>query len=91
MWEIMLNLRLRHFGIEIDCRLTWTIIYVIVYTCMNIQSTVLSSSTVKQDIGCYDVSLHKLELGHDLRIQVPSITTSIQVAVLPWQLMKDGS
>ena len=87
----MLNLRLRHFGIKIDCRLTWTIIYVIGYTCMNIQSIVLSSLTVKQDIGCYGVSLHKLEFGDDLRIRVPSVTTSIQVAVLPWQLMKDGS
>ena len=39
---------------------------------MNMRSIVLSSSTVKEYIGCKDVSLHKLQLRDDLRLGVPS-------------------
>ena len=50
-------------------------------------SIVLISSTVKEEIGCEDVSLHKLELGDDLlaKGRMSSTNIRIQIAVLPWR------
>ena len=44
-------------------------------------SIVLTSSTVKEHIGCNDVSLHKLELGDSLSVGFPGNNIRIQIAV----------
>ena len=53
--RFMLNLRLRHFGIGIA-----VLPGQFLASCMNMHSIVLIRSTVKEDIGCDDVSMHKL-------------------------------
>ena len=50
-------------------------------------SIALTSLTVKEHIGCNDVSLHKLELGDSLSVGLPGSNLGIQIAVLPWQLL----
>ena len=47
---------------------------------------VLISSTVKEDVGCNDVSLHKLERGDNLRVGFTLVT--ILVFRLPLYLGK---
>ena len=51
--------------------------------------TVLTSSTaMKEGVGCNDLSLHKLELGANLRVRFPrNNNIGIQIATLPWQLL----
>ena len=62
----MLNLRFRHFGIQISVSLGQSL------ACINIHSFGWTSSTVsEEDIGCNDVSLHKLELGDSLSVVFP--------------------
>ena len=58
--------------------------------CTNIHSIALTSSTVQEDIGCNNVSLHKLELGDSLSLGFPGNNIGIQTAVLPWQLLVMG-
>ena len=50
-------------------------------------STVLIviSSTLKEDIGCVGVSLHKHEIEDDLRVGFPSNSIGILIALFPWQ------
>ena len=48
---------------------------------------VLISSTVKAGVGYNDVSLHKLELGNNLRVGFPRNNVGIQITALPWQLL----
>ena len=38
---------------------------------------------MKEDIGCDDVSLHKIGLGDDITVGFPTIYTGVQIAVLP--------
>ena len=47
----------------------------------------LISSTVKEDVGCNDVSLHQLELENTPRVGFPRNKIGIQIAALPWQLL----
>ena len=44
---------------------------------------------MKEDIGCNGVSLHKLELGDNLRVGFPGNNIGIQIAVLPRQLLME--
>ena len=48
---------------------------------------VLISSTAKEDVGCNEVSLHKLELGDCVGVGFLRGNIGIQIAALPWQLM----
>ena len=48
---------------------------------------VLVSSTVKEDVGCNDILLHKLELGDNLKAGFPRNNIGIQIAASPWQLL----
>ena len=54
----------------------------------SIESIDLISSTVKRDTSCNEISLHKLESGDILRIGYPSNHIGVQVAVLPWKLLR---
>ena len=51
---------------------------------------VLISSTVKEDVRCNDVSLHKLERGDYLRVGFIRNNIGFQIAALPWQLLMVG-
>ena len=62
----MLNLRFRHFFIEIAVSPGQSL------ACINIHSIGLTSSTVsEEDIGCAGVSMHNLELGDSLSVGFP--------------------
>ena len=50
---------------------------------------VLIGSAVKEDIGCDDVSLHKLQLGDNPRVAFPGNNIGTQIAGLPWQLLME--